>query len=79
MAARKRGAVVNVSSMAAAQAISGVMGYSLAKAGIDSFTRWMAVDMARHTALPDSPTIRTVQSLNATRRASSARRSELGA
>jgi NAD(P)-dependent dehydrogenase (short-subunit alcohol dehydrogenase family) len=47
MASRKRGAVVNISSMAAAQAISGVMGYSIAKAGIDNFTRWMAVDMAR--------------------------------
>jgi NAD(P)-dependent dehydrogenase (short-subunit alcohol dehydrogenase family) len=47
MAERKRGAVVNISSMAAAQAISGVMGYSIAKAGIDNFTRWMAVDMAR--------------------------------
>jgi NAD(P)-dependent dehydrogenase (short-subunit alcohol dehydrogenase family) len=33
--------------MAAAQAVSGVMGYSIAKAGIDNFTRWMAVDMAR--------------------------------
>jgi NAD(P)-dependent dehydrogenase (short-subunit alcohol dehydrogenase family) len=47
MAAQKRGAVVNISSMAATQAISGIMGYSLAKAGIDSFTKWMAVDMAR--------------------------------
>jgi NAD(P)-dependent dehydrogenase (short-subunit alcohol dehydrogenase family) len=47
MAERKRGAVVNISSMAAAQAVSGVMGYSIAKAGIDNFTRWMAVDMAR--------------------------------
>ena len=47
MAAQRSGAVVNISSMAAAQAISGVMGYSLAKAAIDNFTRWMAVDMAR--------------------------------
>jgi len=47
MARQKRGAVVNISSMAAHQAISAVMGYSVAKAGIDSFTRWMAVDMAR--------------------------------
>ena len=28
-------------------ALSGVLGYSVAKAGIDNFTRWMAVDMAR--------------------------------
>jgi len=47
MATQGRGAVVNVSSMAATQALSGVMGYSVAKAGIDNFTRWMAVDMAR--------------------------------
>lgn len=41
------GSIVNISSMAAAQAISGVMGYSVAKAGIDAFTRWLAVDLAR--------------------------------
>ena len=33
--------------MAALQALSGVMGYSIAKAGIDNFTRWLAVDVAR--------------------------------
>ena len=33
--------------MAATRAISGVLGYSVAKAGIDSFTRWLAVEMAR--------------------------------
>ena len=47
MAQERRGCIVNISSMAATQAISGVMGYSVAKAGIDAFTRWMAVDMAR--------------------------------
>jgi NAD(P)-dependent dehydrogenase (short-subunit alcohol dehydrogenase family) len=47
MAARRRGSIVNISSMAAMQALSGVMGYSVAKAGIDNFTRWMAVDLAR--------------------------------
>ena len=47
MAAAGRGAVVNISSMAALRAISGVMGYSAAKAGVDSFTRWLAVDLAR--------------------------------
>jgi len=47
MAKQRRGAIVNISSMAAVQALSGVMGYSVAKAGIDNFTRWLAVDMAR--------------------------------
>ena len=47
MATQGRGAIVNISSMAAIQALSGVMGYSVAKAGIDNFTRWLAVDLAR--------------------------------
>ncbi len=47
MAEQRRGAVVNVSSMASYQALSGVMGYSVAKAAIENFTRWMAVEMAR--------------------------------
>ncbi|MEP6493949.1 MAG: SDR family oxidoreductase [bacterium] len=47
MAAAGTGAIVNISSMAATQALSGVLGYSVAKAGIDNFTRWMAVEMAR--------------------------------
>jgi NAD(P)-dependent dehydrogenase (short-subunit alcohol dehydrogenase family) len=47
MAERGSGSIVNVSSMASFQALSGVMGYSVAKAGIDNFTRWLAVEMAR--------------------------------
>ncbi len=47
MAWRRTGSIINVSSMAARQAISGVLGYAVAKAAIDSFTRWMAVDLAR--------------------------------
>ena len=44
------GAVVNVSSMAATRVISRVAGYSVAKAGVDHFTRWMAVELATQTA-----------------------------
>jgi NAD(P)-dependent dehydrogenase (short-subunit alcohol dehydrogenase family) len=47
MAERRTGSIVNISSMAALRALSGVLGYSIAKAGIDNFTRWMAVDLAR--------------------------------
>ena len=41
------GSIVNVSSMAARRVLSGVLGYSVAKAGIDSVTRWLAVELAR--------------------------------
>jgi NAD(P)-dependent dehydrogenase (short-subunit alcohol dehydrogenase family) len=47
MAEQGAGSIVNVSSMAAIRAISGVLGYSVAKAGIDAFTRWLAADLAR--------------------------------
>ncbi|HEY7393745.1 MAG TPA: SDR family oxidoreductase [Gemmatimonadaceae bacterium] len=47
MATRGSGVIINVSSMASFQALSGVLGYSVAKAGIDNLTRWLAVEMAR--------------------------------
>jgi NAD(P)-dependent dehydrogenase (short-subunit alcohol dehydrogenase family) len=40
------GSVINISSMASKQAISRVLGYSMAKAGVDTFTQWMANEMA---------------------------------
>src|SRR5262249_61712053 len=47
MAARGSGVIINVSSMASFQALSGVLGYSVAKAGVDNLTRWLGVEMAR--------------------------------
>lgn len=46
MADQKSGSIINISSMASYRAISRVVGYSAAKAAIDNFTRWMAVEMA---------------------------------
>jgi len=47
MGRQRAGVILNISSMASTRAITGVLGYSVAKAGIDSFTRWLAVEMAR--------------------------------
>ncbi|MCC7010783.1 MAG: SDR family oxidoreductase [Acidobacteria bacterium] len=47
MAERRAGVIVNLSSMAADRAITGAMGYGVAKGAIDTFTRWLAMDLAR--------------------------------
>ena len=41
------GCIVNISSMAARRVLSGVLAYSIAKAGIDALTHWLAADLAR--------------------------------
>jgi len=46
MAEQKSGSIVNVSSMAAYDSLTRVMGYSIAKEGVNALTKWLAQEMA---------------------------------
>ena len=47
MARGGRGSIVNISSMAAERAMTRVVGYGVAKAGVENATRWLAAELAR--------------------------------
>jgi NAD(P)-dependent dehydrogenase (short-subunit alcohol dehydrogenase family) len=47
MANQKSGSIINISSMASSRVITRVVGYSAAKAAIDNFTKWMAVELSQ--------------------------------
>lgn len=44
--AKSGGSIVNISSVSSENAITRVLGYSMAKSAVDSYTRWFAVEMA---------------------------------
>lgn len=47
MTKQKKGVIINIASMASFRPITRVVGYSAAKAAVDNFTQWLAVEMAK--------------------------------
>ena len=46
MSEQKSGSIINISSMATMSSITRVPGYSVAKSGVEIFTKWLAMEMA---------------------------------
>lgn len=47
MIEKKKGVIINISSMAAQRPLTRVMGYASSKAAVDNYTRWLAVELAQ--------------------------------
>jgi NAD(P)-dependent dehydrogenase (short-subunit alcohol dehydrogenase family) len=47
IARKGNGSIVNISSMASQRVITKVLGYSMAKTAIDSYTKWFAVELGK--------------------------------
>jgi len=46
IAEKGKGSIINISSLAAARSITRVLGYTVAKHGIDGYTKWMATELS---------------------------------
>lgn len=44
---QEQGCILNISSLAAQQVLTRVVGYSASKAAVENFTKWLAVEMAQ--------------------------------
>ena len=47
MARQKKGVILNVSSLTGKRPLTRVMGYGMAKCAIESYTQWMAIELAQ--------------------------------
>jgi NAD(P)-dependent dehydrogenase (short-subunit alcohol dehydrogenase family) len=47
MIAKKKGVIINISSMAAFRPLTRIVGYAAAKSAVSNFTQWLAVELAR--------------------------------
>src|SRR5699024_11602692 len=46
IAEKGKGAIINISSLAASRPLTRVLGYTVAKHGIEGYTKWMAAELA---------------------------------